>query len=469
MLPVRGIYTDLYQLSMAQVYFYENLTNKKVVFDYFFRSLPFDGGYAVFCGLDDFLDIIAEYRFRDEDIAYLQTLGFRKEFLEYLRDFRFGGTIHAFEEGEIVFPVETLIQIEGNFIELQILETVLLNIVNFESLIATKASRMRLAAKDRILSDFGLRRAQGPGGYYASRAAIIGGFNSTSNVLAGKDFGIPVVGTMAHSFVQSFPDELEAFRTFAKYNPENCVLLIDTYDTLHSGLPNAIKVAKELEEKGYRLRGIRIDSGDLAFLTKECRRILDRENLHYVKIFVSNQLDEYIIKSLLEQEAPIDVFGVGTKLVVGKPDAALDGVYKLTVFENEPKIKVSDSLQKITIPGKKQIYRLFDQNDRWIGDMVALHDENPDEIEWMHHPYEPLQQLYIKPYRKMPLMKKVMENGKRLFPKKTIAEIANLTRIRLQSLPEEYKRFINPHIYKVGLSSKLYRLREDLIKKYKNS
>ncbi|MCS7204563.1 MAG: nicotinate phosphoribosyltransferase [Leptospiraceae bacterium] len=464
-----GIYTDLYQLSMAQVLFYENLHQKQVCFDYFFRHLPYEGGYAIFAGLEDVLDILETLRFREDDIEYLASIGFRKEFLAYLKDFRFQGSIYSFDEGEVVFPYETILQVEGNFAELQIIETLLLNILNFESLIATKASRIRLVAGDRILSDFGLRRAQGTGGYFATRAIMIGGFDSTSNVQAGKDFKIPVVGTMAHSFIQAFEDELTAFRTFAKYNPQNCVLLIDTYDTLNSGLRNAIIVAKELEQQGYQLKGIRIDSGDLAYLAKECRRILDQEKLDYVKIIVSNQLDEWIIKSLLEQNAPIDVFGVGTKLIVGKPDAALDGVYKLTVFDGKPKIKVSDSLSKITIPGKKQIYRLLDQNQVWIGDVVCLREENPSEIEEMRHPFEPLKKMSIKEYQKQSLMKKVMENGKRVNPKREIKEISNSVKAKLKSLPEEYKRFINPHIYKVGLSSKLYQLREELIRKYKNS
>ncbi|GIX41712.1 MAG: hypothetical protein KatS3mg129_1445 [Leptospiraceae bacterium] len=297
---------------------------------------------------------------------------------------------------------------------------------------------------------------------------MVGGFHSTSNVVAAKDFHIQATGTMAHSFIQSYEDELTAFRTYAKYNPENCVLLIDTYDTLNSGLPNAIKVAKELEEQGYRLKAIRIDSGDLAYLSKECRKRLDKENLNYVKIVVSNQLDEYVIKSLLEQNAPIDIFGVGTKLIVGIPDAALDGVYKLTVFNKEPRIKVSNSLTKTTIPGNKQIYRII-HNDEWIGDVISFRDESIEDLKEMHHPFDPLKKMQISEYNKIPLLYKVMENGKRTIPKKTIQEIADFSKKQLEQLSEEYKRFVNPHIYKVGLSSKLYYVRENLIKKYKKN
>lgn len=468
MVSYSGLFVDLYELTMAQVYFFENLHKKNATFDYYFRTLPYNGGYAVFCGLEDLLDVITNYSFTEDELQYLLNLGFKKEFIDYLRNFKFTGTIYSCNEGEIVFPDEPILQVEGTLLETQIIETLLLNIINFETLIATKAARIQTVTKNQVLADFGLRRAQGPGGYYASRAIMVGGFHSTSNVIASKDFNIPATGTMAHSFVQSFDSELQAFRIYARYNPENCVLLIDTYDTLNSGLKNAIIVAKELEKEGYRLKAIRIDSGDLAYLAKECRKRLDKENLSYVKIIVSNQLDEYIIKSLNEQNAPIDIFGVGTNLIVGKPDAALDGVYKLSEFEDIPKIKVSNTLIKTTIPGRKQVYRLYDDSS-WIGDVITLREESIEEVQMMHHPFDPIKTMYIYTYKKKPLLKKVLENGKRIHEKQSIKEIAEYTKEQLIQLSEEYKRFMNPHIYKVGLSSKLYYLRENLIKKYKQS
>ena len=290
MINYTATYTDLYQLTMSQVYFMKGHKDTTAVFDYFFRKLPFDAGYAVFAGLDNLLDTLETLRFDNKDLDFLKKQGFHTEFLDYLKKFRFSGNIYALHEGDIVFPIQPVLQVEGNIIEAQIIETLLLNILNFQTLIATKASRMRQAAVKRVLIDFGLRRAQGPGGYYASRAAFIGGFDSTSNVRAGRDFGIPVSGTMAHSFIQCYDDELTAFNHFAEENPDNCVLLVDTYDTLKSGLPNAITVAKTMEEKGHRLGGIRLDSGDLAYLSQRSREMLDNNGLHYVKIAVSNQL-----------------------------------------------------------------------------------------------------------------------------------------------------------------------------------
>jgi nicotinate phosphoribosyltransferase len=366
----------------------------------------------------------------------------------------------------MVFPVRPVLQIEANIIEAQIIETLLLNILNFQTLIATKASRMRQASEKRGLIDFGLRRAQGPGGYYASRAAFIGGFDGTSNVRAGRDYGIPVSGTMAHSFVESYDDELTAFLHFAEVQPDDCVLVVDTYDTLKSGLPNAITVAKKMEEKGHRLNGIRLDSGDLAYLAKESRKRLDSAGLTYVRIAVSNQLDEYIIKSLLEQQAPIDVFGVGTSLVTGHPDSALDGVYKLSLANGKPRIKLSENLSKITLPHRKQVFRITDNDNMFIGaDAVTMADE-PD-IDIMYHPLYPLKSLSISKFKKEPLLQKVMANGKRVIPHRSLPEIAKFSLNRLANLPEEYKRFDNPHIYKIGISKNLENERNRLIQEFK--
>lgn len=459
-------YTDQYQLTMSQVYFLKGQKDTRVVFDYFFRSLPFNGGYVLFAGLEDLLDLLETLHFDPTDLDFLKEKGFHPAFIEYLKDFRFKGTIYSSLEGDIIFPTRPVLQVEGNPIETQLIETILLNILNFQSLIATKASRMKQAAGNHKLIDFGLRRAQGPGGYYASRAAIIGGFDATSNVRAGLDYGIPVAGTMAHSYIESYDDEYTAFTDFAEVHPDNCVLLVDTYDTLKSGLPNTIRVAKEMEQKGLRLKGIRIDSGDLAYLTKASRKILDDAGLVYVDIAVSNQLDEYIIKSLREQGAQINVFGVGTSLVTGHPDAALDGVYKLAYAHGKPRIKLSENINKITLPHRKQVFRMLDNEGLFVGsDVVTLDFEQ--EIDVMHHPMFPDKSLAISHYQKEPLLVKVMENGLRLTKKQPPAEIASYSQDRLKRLPEEYKRFNYPHIYKVGLSTRLLNERDRLIQEHK--
>ena len=466
MISYTATYTDKYQLTMSQVYFLKGHEKTRAVFDYFFRKLPFNGGYAIFAGLEDLVSTLEILRFDKHDLIYLKELGYHPDFLRYLEKFRFTGNIHSSQEGDLVFPVRPILQIEANIIEAQIIETLLLNILNFQTLIATKASRMRQAAEGRTLIDFGLRRAQGPGGYYASRAAFIGGFDSTSNVVAGRDFGIPVSGTMAHSFIESYDDELSAFSQFAEVQPNDCVLVVDTYDTLKSGLPNAITVAKKMEAKGQRLNGIRLDSGDLAYLAKESRKRLNSAGLEYVKIAVSNQLDEYIIKSLIEQQAPIDVFGVGTSLVTGHPDAALDGVYKLSMANGKPRIKLSENVSKITLPHLKQVYRIIDNDSNFIGaDAITLNDE--DDIQIMHHPMYPLKSLSLIRYIKEPLLQKVMANGKRVKDSEVLSEISKYRHSRMEKLPEEYKRFDNPHIYKVGISERLRAERDRLIDNFK--
>ncbi len=466
MLNITATYTDQYQLAMAQVYFQNGQRETTAVFDYFFRKLPFHNGYAIFAGLESLLEILEDLRFSDADIDFLKKQEFSEEFIEYLRNFKFSGTIYSAKEGDLVFPTRPVLQVEATMIEAQIIETMLLNILNFQTLIATKASRMRLVAGDRKLLDFGLRRAQGCGGYYASRAAIIGGFNGTSNVVAGKDFDIPVSGTMAHSFIQSYDDELTAFRAFAKGRPHDCVLLVDTYDTLKSGLPHAIKVGKEMEEKGEKLGGIRLDSGDLAYLAKESRKMLDNAGLKYVKIAASNQLDEFVIKSLLEQQAPIDMFGVGTNLVTGSPDGALDGVYKLAESNGKPRLKISESLSKVTIPHKKQVYRLSNSEGQLIGaDAITMRDET--RIDRIHDPLESHKSLTVEGSKMEALLHPVMIDGKRTEEPRSLKEISQYAKERLENLPGEYKRFFNPHIYKVGISSKLKEERQNLLDKYK--
>ena len=465
-ISITGIYTDLYQLTMAQVYFLTGRSQQRAVFDYFYRKIPFSGGYTILAGLHDFLELLQNLEFTSGDVEYLKGIGLDPSFTQSLRDFRFRGSIFSAKEGEVVFPDAPIIRVEGTVIEAQIIETLLLNIVNFQSLIATKAARIRYVAGDRILSDFGLRRAQGLGGYHATRAAFIGGFDSTSNVRAAADFDIPVVGTMAHAFIQCYEDELAAFRDFAAHRPENCVLLVDTYDTLKSGVPNAITVALEMEKRSQRLQGIRLDSGDLAYLSSRARKMLDSAGLHYVKITASNQLDEFVVKSLLDQHAPIDVFGVGTSLVTGPPDAALDGVYKLASLEGKPRIKLSENLKKMTLPDKKQVYRILNNNHGFFGaDVITLADESTVEI--MHHPSEPEKSLVLKGLSKEPLLHEVMRNGKLVGNPPPLKEIASYCQQRLKMVPEEHKRFYNPHIYKVGISERLREERNLLRAQYK--
>ena len=462
---ITAAYTDLYQITMAQVYFGTKPTGR-AVFDYYFRHNPFKSGYSIFAGLEDVLEILETLKFSESDISYLKQKGFETDFLDYLKNFRFKGNIYSSKEGDVVFPNRPILQVEANIIEAQIIETLLLNILNFQTLIATKASRIKFSAKDGILLDMGLRRAHATGGYYASRAAAIGGFNSTSNVKAAEDYNIPSSGTMAHSYIQSYDEELQAFRDFAKMRPDNCVLLIDTYNTLKSGLPNAITVAKEMESRGEQLMGVRLDSGDLAYLSKKTRVMLDDANLSYVKIAASNQLDEYVIKSLKEQGAPIDIFGVGTNLVTGKPDAALDGVYKLSEYNDTPRIKLSENIIKTSLPSKKQVYRMLDDNGMFYGaDAIALFSEGHTDL--MEHPFDSTKSLDLHSFKHEPMLEQVMKDGKKTVPSRTVTEIAAYSQARLKQLPNEYKRFQNPHIYKIGLSSQLKNERDTLIKKHK--
>jgi nicotinate phosphoribosyltransferase len=464
-----GLYTDFYELAMAEGYFYCGKKNQQVSFNYFFRTNPFKGGFTVFAGLADFLGMLIQFTFGASDIQYLKEQGFKSEFLDYLKDFRFSGNILSVREGEIVFPNEPILRVDGNIIECQLIESLLLNIINFESLIATKAFRIKLVTGKHIFSDFGLRRAQGFGAIHASRAACIGGASSTSNVFAGKLFGIPVSGTQAHSWIQSFDTELEAFRAYAEVHPENTILLVDSYDTLKSGVPNAIIVAKEMEEKGHQLKGIRLDSGDLAYLSKRARKILDNAGLKQVKIIASNQLNEHVIKTLLkDQDAAIDAFGIGTELVTGKDDAALDGVYKLVEIDGLPKMKFSENIEKNTLPSKKQLYRYFDNHGKFYRDAIALENENPAEIDVIYHPVYPELNTNIKGLTFEKLLLEVVINGKIALEKQSPLEIHKILEGRAALLPDEHKRFISPHIYKAGITEKLMETRNKLSKQIKN-
>ncbi|MBW6479057.1 MAG: nicotinate phosphoribosyltransferase [Bacteroidales bacterium] len=461
---VSPLYTDLYQLTMAQAYFKNGMHKQRASFDYFFRKIPFKGGYVVFAGLHDLLELTENLVFTDYDLDYLAESGFDKDFVNHLREFRFRGDVISVREGDVVFPFEPVIRVEGTLLETQLIETLLLNVVNFQSLIATKASRMRFAAGNRILSDFGLRRAQSFGAMHASRAAVIGGFNSTSNVLAAQRYKIPFAGTMAHSFIESFGDELTAFRAYAKAFPDNSIFLVDTYNTLFKGIPNAIKVAKEMKEEGHMLKGIRLDSGDLAYLSKKAREMLDYDGFEDVKIIVSNQLDEYVIKSLLEQKAPIDIFGVGTSLITGKPEAALDGVYKLAHVNDRNVLKISDNLQKTTLPGKKKILRYFDREGLFYADAVVMTTET--DINRMINPFEKHKSLSLKGFRCEELLYTAMKDGKMTHLPENPQKINERLKTRLNLLPAEHHRFDFPHIYKVGISEKVLKTRDELLNKY---
>lgn len=467
MLNHPAIYTDLYELTMAQGYFLEGRADERAGFDYFFRDLPFGGGYVVFAGLGDLLPLLKNFKFQDDELAYLLEQGFHESFVNYLKNLELSVTIKAPKEGEIVFPVEPVITVEGPIIEAQILETLLLNIINFESLIATKAQRIKFAAGKRGVLDFGLRRAQGYGGIQASKAAAIGGVEPTSNVLAGFKDGIGISGTMAHSWIQSFEDELTAFRAYARHYPDECILLVDTYDTLAQGVPNAIKVAKELEKSGHQLKGIRLDSGDLTYFSRKARNQLDRAGLEYVKIAASNQLDEFLITSLLNQRAPIDLFGVGTRLVTGDKSPALDGVYKLNSVNGLPKLKISENVEKITLPGLKKTMRYLDKKGFFLGDGIWLNDEttSPQRI---YHPFIPAQSSDVTPHTCVPVHQTIMKNGEMTIGIPTVKESAQYAESRFKKLNSEHKRFENPHIYKVGASKKLMNLRNDLIDEVKN-
>lgn len=462
--PASPLFTDYYQLTMGQAYFKKNLHEQPACFDYFFRKLPFKGGYVVLAGVQDFLQALENLKFSDADLEYLQKQGLDEAFLEYLKAFRFSGSISGAKDGSIVFPLEPILKVEGTLLETQLVETLLLNFINFQSLIATKASRIRFSAGTRILSDFGLRRAQGPGATMASRASIVGGFDNTSNLLAACNYNIPASGTMAHSFIETFENELAAFRHYAAVFPNNCVLLVDTYNTLKSGLPNAIIVAKELEAKGFRLKGIRLDSGDLAYFSKKARALLDSHGLQYVQIIVSNQLDEYVIKSLLDQGAPIDVFGVGTSMIIGKPDGALDGVYKLAWAGDKPRLKISDNVQKTTFPGKKVVYRFLDNERRFYVDCISLEGEPLPKK--MIHPFEAEKSLSLEGLDCIPLFCQLMQVGKMLFAPISAFEQREYAYKEFEKLPEEHKRFDFPHIYKIGISEELASLRTGMMRNF---
>lgn len=462
-----GLFTDQYQLSMAEGYFLAGRGKDRVNFDYFFRKNPFGSGFTIFAGLQDLFELIQDFKFDSDALDFLHKRGFQSDFLEYLRDFQFLGTLYAPKEGEVVFPNEPVINVEGSIIEAQLLETLLLNTINFQSLLATKANRLRHSAGDKNLMEFGMRRAQGWAVVHGSRAAVIGGVDSTSNVFSAYLYGLESSGTQAHSWIQSFDDELTAFRKYAETRPKNCVLLVDTYHTLKSGVPNAIIVAKEMAHRGERLSAIRLDSGDLAYLSKQARKMLDDADLKEVKIIASNQLDEYIIKSLLEQGAQIDGFGVGTSLITGKKDGALDGVYKLSQVNQRPTIKLSEDIHKLTLPGKKKIVRYYTGEDKFYADAIVLAEENIEDIQTIYHLRYADKKLEVGGLKGEFLTSAVFDKGTVQVAEKSIQEISEYRKFRVSQLSEEHKRFEFPHVYKVGLSNSLIQLRDKMLRDIK--
>ncbi len=464
--------TDFYELSMMQGYFLQR-ENPSVVFDMFFRRQPFGGGFSIFAGLDSALAHIGSLSFSPDDLAYLDSLGvFHKEFLDSLSRFKFRGDVWAMEEGTLAFPGEPLVRVHGSLIEAQLVESALLAILNFQTLIATKTARIRLAANGASIVEFGLRRAQGlDGALSASRAAFIGGAAATSNTLAGKLYGIPVRGTMAHSWVMAFPSEREAFEKYAETYPDATVLLIDTYDTLGSGIENAIAVGKRLKASGHRSFGVRLDSGDLEYLSKKVRARLDESGLAEARIMASNELDEYIVQQLMTQGAPIDAWGVGTHLVTGGGDPALTGVYKICARRAGsawvPTIKVSNNPEKVTNPGVKQVWRFTNAEGSPLADLIGLEEEPPapGAGHRFHHPMGDYRSFTLRDYAGItPLLRLKMKDGRILSDSPDVRALRDRAIGELDKLDNTFKRLINPHVYRVSLATGLRDLKARLIK-----
>jgi nicotinate phosphoribosyltransferase len=464
--------TDFYELSMMQGLFLHG-ENPQVVFDMFYRRQPFNGGFALFAGLQTALSQIESIKFSDDDLSYLDSLGvFHKDFLDYLEGFRFLGDIWSMDEGTLAFPGEPLVRVHASLMEAQLIESALLAILNFQTLIATKTARIGLAANGGTIVEFGLRRAQGvDGALSASRAAFIGGASATSNTLAGKLHGIPVRGTMAHSWIMAFASEREAFEKYAEAYPDATMLLIDTYDTLGSGIENAIAVGAALRDAGHRSFGVRLDSGDLEYLSKKVRARLDTAGLPDARIMASNELDENIIHQLLTHNAPIDVWGVGTNLVTGAGDPALTGVYKMAArlsgTEWVPTIKVSNNPEKVTNPGIKQVWRFTGDGGSLIADLICLADETPQpgRAHTFHHPTGDYRSFLLSDYHHItPLLRQRMKTGKSTEAWPPLASIQDRAREELDRLDDTFKRLINPHLYKVSLSDALNELKGRLIR-----
>ena len=465
--------TDLYQLTMGQGYFSEGKHEQLAAFDIFFRPNKLIT-YSVAAGMEQAAEYLESLSFTEDDVNYLRDLGgFTEPYLNYLKNLRFTGDVLSVKEGEIVFPYEPILTVKAPMIQAQLVETALLTFINHQTLIASKAAKICAAAGGNVM-EFGLRRAQGAdAGIYGARAAIIGGCTSTSNVYAGKLFGVPVAGTMAHSWVMNFPSELEAFRAYARSFPDNCLLLVDTYDTLKSGVPNAIEVFQELRASGHEPRGIRLDSGDLAYLSKEARKMLDKAGFEKAIICASGDLDEYSITSLKNQGAKIDLWGVGTKLITSADMPALGGVYKLAaVFENGkeiPKIKLSDTTEKITNPGLKEVYRIYDRKtDRAIADYIVRADEVVDEKKPLElfHPVDTWKRMTVTNFRARKLRAPLICGGKRVEKPLPLSAHAAHFKAEYARFWEEHTRQDMPHIYKVDLSPALHALKSEMVTRH---
>ena len=462
--------TDLYELTMMQGYFKHKDENKTVIFDAFFRTNPFGGGYSIMCGIEQLVKYVKELHFSEEDIAYLKGIGiFDEDFLEYLRNFHFTGSIYAIPEGSLMFPREPMVKVIAPIMEAQLMETAILNIINHQSLIATKAARICYAAKGDGIMEFGLRRAQGPdAGTYGARAAVIAGCVGTSNVLCGQLFDVPVKGTHAHSWIMSFEDELTAFKTYADLYPNACILLCDTYDTLKSGVPNAIKTFQYMKDKGIEMKGygIRLDSGDLAYLSKKARKMLDEAGFPDAIISASNDLDEHLIESLKIQGAAITSWGVGTNLITAKDNPSFGGVYKLAAIQQKdgtflPKIKVSENSEKVTNPGNKKIYRVYEKESRKIiADLICMEEETfKDDVDLMlFDPNEPWKRTRLKAgtFTLRELMIPLFIDGECTYDSPRTMEIRTYCLEEQDTLWEESRRLVNPHQVYVDLSKKLY-------------
>ena len=464
---------DLYEMTMAHGYFTKQDNTDRVAFDVFYRRNPDQGGFAIFAGLEQVVDYLLNLHFDEEDIAYFKSLHlFSDEFLEYLHNFKFTGDVYAFKEGSIIYPNEPILTIVAPLIDAQIAETAVLTMINHQSLIATKANRIMRAAGGRIVSDFGARRAHNvDAAVYGARAAYIGGVHGTATVLAGQQFDIPVNGTMAHSWVMYHDSEYEAFKAYAEVYPESSVFLVDTYDVLNSGIPNAIKVAKDvLEPKGHRLKGIRLDSGDLAYLAKHVRNMLDNAGMEDCKIMASNSLDEYTITSILSQGGPIDIFGVGERLITSKTDPVFGAVYKIVGIKKQgqwkPRIKVSESVTKITNPGLKNVYRVYSAEGKAIAELLTLPGEKPstDSPYCYIDPEKPWKELYFENCTFKNMQELVIKDGKQIVKSPTLKEIRAYVQDQLtHEIWEEEQRFENPHSHYLDMSPDYYHMKMDLL------
>ena len=468
--------TDLYQLTMMYGYFKTGMRDNLATFDMFYRSKDATTHYAIMAGLEQLIEYLENLRFDEESLRYLGGLGiFDEDFLDELRNFEFHGDVYAVPEGTIVFPGEPLIRVTAPIFEAQLVETALLNIINHQTLIATKASRVVQAAEGGTVMEFGLRRAQGPdAGIYGARAAIIGGCKSTSNVLTGQMYNIPIAGTHAHSWVMSFPDEITAFRKYAEMFPTSCLLLVDTYDTLKSGVPNAIQVFDELRAQGHEPVGIRLDSGDLAYLSREARKMLDAAGYPNTIICASGDLDENLIRDLKLQGACIDTWGVGTKLITSEDCPSLGGVYKMSAETVDgrviPKIKISENPVKITNPGVKKLWRIYDnQTGKATADLIALDYETFDTSRplTIYDPVNTWKSMTLTDYTMKELQVKVFEGGKRVYDSPSLQEIQQHCQEDLDTFWDQYKRLLNPHLYKVDLSDSLWMLKNSMLQNYR--